>query len=282
MRQVSRASVDYILWVRGFRDHTISGPGYNLFKLLRRHFRAGAGPDAGAGAPRRDSFRVSEFSMLCEAENFPSFIGGEFANRRRSSSSPLCFARKTVVGRDLRERSAMAVSWRDEAHTNNIPRFCFSERKSSEISKAAISPRRDITEMGWNIWYCVASTLSFLHNTGNSLLFALLVRYFDNHDRRRQTASPNTRGSSIPRDRPSKMEVRLLFGMRYQLPARLERQPRTLASASIGLRPNFTTALTLSGWPERRYRPGAPARPGPRRRESPPDCATAAGRYAGG
>ena len=277
---VSCAPVYQILWVRGFRDHTISGPGYNLFKLLRRHFRAGAGPDAGAGAPRRDSFRVSEFSMLCEAENFPSFIGGEFANRRRSSSSPLCFARKTVVGRDLRERSAMAVSWCDERHSNNIPRFCFSERKSSEISKAAISPRRDITEMGWNIWYCVASTLSFLHNTGNSLLFALLVRYFDNHDRRRQTASPNTRGSSIPRDRPQRWKCACY--LECATAGALRETPRTFASANIGLRFIFPTALTLSEGPERGYRPGAPARPAPRRRESPADRATAAGRYAGG
>jgi len=29
-----------ILWLRGIPDHTISGRGFNLFKLLRRHFRA--------------------------------------------------------------------------------------------------------------------------------------------------------------------------------------------------------------------------------------------------
>jgi len=28
------------LWLRGFRDHTISGRGFNLFKPLRHHFRA--------------------------------------------------------------------------------------------------------------------------------------------------------------------------------------------------------------------------------------------------
>jgi hypothetical protein len=37
---VSRAPAYYILWVRGFRAHTISGRGFNLFKPLRRHFRA--------------------------------------------------------------------------------------------------------------------------------------------------------------------------------------------------------------------------------------------------
>ena len=30
----------HILWVQVFRDHTISGRGFNLFKPLRRHFRA--------------------------------------------------------------------------------------------------------------------------------------------------------------------------------------------------------------------------------------------------
>jgi hypothetical protein len=40
LRTVSRAPVYYILWVRGFRDPTISGREFNLFNLLRRHFRA--------------------------------------------------------------------------------------------------------------------------------------------------------------------------------------------------------------------------------------------------
>ena len=36
----SAAPVYHILWVRGFRAHTISGRGFNLFNPLRRHFRA--------------------------------------------------------------------------------------------------------------------------------------------------------------------------------------------------------------------------------------------------
>jgi hypothetical protein len=76
-----------------------------------------------------------------------SFIGGgAFANRRRSSSAPLCLAQRPAVGQDLRESSAMAVCWSGEGHSNNIPQFCFSERKNSKISKAAISPRRTTTE----------------------------------------------------------------------------------------------------------------------------------------
>jgi hypothetical protein len=38
-RTVSRA-LFHISWVRGFRAHTISWPGFNLFKLLRRHLPA--------------------------------------------------------------------------------------------------------------------------------------------------------------------------------------------------------------------------------------------------
>src|SRR5277367_6967330 len=36
----SRGPAYHILWLRGFRDHTISRRGFNLFKPLRRHFRA--------------------------------------------------------------------------------------------------------------------------------------------------------------------------------------------------------------------------------------------------
>jgi hypothetical protein len=39
-RTVGRAGAYHILWVRGYRDHTIPGRGFNLFKPLRRHFRA--------------------------------------------------------------------------------------------------------------------------------------------------------------------------------------------------------------------------------------------------
>src|ERR1700734_1732765 len=38
--EVARSAAYHILWVRGYRDHTIPGRGFNLFKPLRRHFRA--------------------------------------------------------------------------------------------------------------------------------------------------------------------------------------------------------------------------------------------------
>jgi hypothetical protein len=88
MRQVSRASVAYILWVRGFRDHTISGPGYNLFKPLRRHFRAGAGPDAGAGAPA--------------ARFFPRFLSFQCFARRKIS--PRSSAANSPIADEARRR----------------------------------------------------------------------------------------------------------------------------------------------------------------------------------
>ena len=39
-RTVSRAPVYQMLWLPGFRATTISGRGFNLFRPLRRHFRA--------------------------------------------------------------------------------------------------------------------------------------------------------------------------------------------------------------------------------------------------
>jgi hypothetical protein len=48
----SRAPVYHILWVRVFRDHTISGRGFNLFKPLGRQFRANSVLPSGPVAPR--------------------------------------------------------------------------------------------------------------------------------------------------------------------------------------------------------------------------------------
>jgi len=91
--------VDYILWVRGFRDPTISGRGFNLFKPLRRHFRAtpfcrqvynagivsvpnarrafldgAAIPACGKGSRKIEILSAfCGFSTLCKAENFPLY-----------------------------------------------------------------------------------------------------------------------------------------------------------------------------------------------------------------
>jgi hypothetical protein len=61
-RSVGRAPAYQILWVRGFRAHTISGRGFNLFKALRRHFRAT--PLCRQTLSRRGTF--------CAIESIPS------------------------------------------------------------------------------------------------------------------------------------------------------------------------------------------------------------------
>jgi hypothetical protein len=89
-------AVYHILWVRGSRAHTISGRGFNLFKPLRRHFRAtpfcrqvynagivsvpnarrafldgAAIPACGKGSRKIEILSAfCGFSTLCKAENF--------------------------------------------------------------------------------------------------------------------------------------------------------------------------------------------------------------------
>jgi hypothetical protein len=59
-----------MLWVRGFRAHTISGRGFNLFKPLRRHFRAVLPSPSRAAIPANETPRYllrpepHEFSRL--------------------------------------------------------------------------------------------------------------------------------------------------------------------------------------------------------------------------
>ena len=93
-------TVYQMLWVRGFRDPTISGRGFNLFKPLRRHFRAtpfcrqalsrrdprerSGERSAGGGTGSRKIEIPSAFcafSTLCKAENFPSARHADFLFR---------------------------------------------------------------------------------------------------------------------------------------------------------------------------------------------------------
>src|SRR5271170_7268850 len=71
----SRGPAYHILWLRGFRDHTISRRGFNLFKPLRRHFPAtlavnlsrsdlgdrNASVQTNDDQPRREGFRRRAF-----------------------------------------------------------------------------------------------------------------------------------------------------------------------------------------------------------------------------
>jgi hypothetical protein len=71
--------------------------GFNLFKPLRRHFRARPGPEprvCGTRLPRGEILSAfSEFSMLCEAENFP------LVHRRRIRQSPTKLAGAALLSR---------------------------------------------------------------------------------------------------------------------------------------------------------------------------------------
>src|SRR5277367_5434409 len=73
-RTVSHAPVYQMLCLRGFGDHTILGRGFNLFKPLRRHFRAGAG--------RRDKWSEWGSAVARFFPRFPSSRG--FAQRKIS------------------------------------------------------------------------------------------------------------------------------------------------------------------------------------------------------
>jgi hypothetical protein len=81
-RAVSRAPVHHMLWVRGFRDHTISRPGFNLFKPLPRHFPAtpfcrqplardpvGLRRDGGARPKWMWKFQIAFHNALCPWDN---------------------------------------------------------------------------------------------------------------------------------------------------------------------------------------------------------------------
>ena len=112
----------YILWVRGFRGHTISEPGINLFKPLRGNLRAGR-RRAGRLESRREGalalgrrifgalgFRAtpadSNFSILCggvprirltspaitASSASPHWLGGAGMRRARMSRTSMRFS----------------------------------------------------------------------------------------------------------------------------------------------------------------------------------------------
>ena len=135
------------MWVRGFRDPTISGRGFNLFKPLRRHFRAGAGPERrvwGTRLPRGEiPSAFSEFSMLCEAENFPP--------RSSATNSPIAdeARRRRFASRGSRLSDGTcgnARPWRFPGVTKGIRTryhdFVSQKGKVRKSRRRAVSPRR--------------------------------------------------------------------------------------------------------------------------------------------
>src|SRR5271170_3419408 len=109
-RTVSCPPVYQILWVRGFRAHTIPGRGFNLFKPLRRHFRAT--PFCRQALSRRDpSDRRSGVTQLFAA--ILAFFAGPFEDvcmisigyRILQSSLPQSRNSPTLVPRTGREKA---------------------------------------------------------------------------------------------------------------------------------------------------------------------------------
>ena len=104
-------TVYQMLWVRGFRDPTISGRGFNLFKPLRRHFRATPfcrqalsrrdprerGGERSAGAWNRLAQNRDSFRILCV---FNALQGGKFPCPVATPIS--CSARSARLRRERR------------------------------------------------------------------------------------------------------------------------------------------------------------------------------------
>ena len=63
-----------MLWVRGFRGHTISGRGFNLFKLLRRHFRATPPAASRLGSARSQPFPRLPIFLQLQRHVFPQMV----------------------------------------------------------------------------------------------------------------------------------------------------------------------------------------------------------------
>ena len=104
-RTVSRAPGYHILWVRGFRDHTISGRGFNLFKALRRHFRA---TPFAAAIPSTETPRFKRTtigSAVSKAKGVGTYVerlrdfGKKFVERLGSYAT---FTKSEVVSTSLR------------------------------------------------------------------------------------------------------------------------------------------------------------------------------------
>jgi hypothetical protein len=106
----SRAPVYQMLWVRGFRGHTICGRGFNLFKPLRRHFRAVLPSASRAAIPANETPR----SLLRPEPH-------EFS-RLDAKAAP-------TPGSERGQKSSK----------NTVPRILFIRKKNAEKSKPPIS-----------------------------------------------------------------------------------------------------------------------------------------------
>jgi hypothetical protein len=91
----ARQPLYHILWVRGFRGHTISGRGFNLLKPLRRHFPAT--PDLPSSFTRHDPGDRNASVQKIDNRlgdlrrdglgNWPTSAGSNFPLERRAKAS---------------------------------------------------------------------------------------------------------------------------------------------------------------------------------------------------
>src|SRR5271155_2594498 len=122
-RTVSGAFVRYILWVRGFRDHTIFGRGFNLFKPLRRHFRATpflpSGPCAAIPTTETPRFKRSAMGSAISAvrkSHFQILVLQIALKRRRPIRASSMVLKNTIALISFfRKKNGTAVSKENRA-----------------------------------------------------------------------------------------------------------------------------------------------------------------------
>jgi hypothetical protein len=144
-----------ILWLRGFRNHTISGRGFNLFKSLRRHFQATPRRDPGAETPRfkRSTISPGDFRRdggagANTARNLLSGLGvtSLLGHRRRIRQSLTKLDGAALLRVEASCRTGLLgtlghggfLVWRKALGQDTT--ICFPERKGSKISKAGFRP----------------------------------------------------------------------------------------------------------------------------------------------
>ena len=142
-----------MLWVRDFGDHTISGRGFNLFKPLRRHFRADSG--------RRDKWSERGSPVARVFPRFPSSRGSAqrqispLVHRRRIRPSPTQVVGAASPGAEAGCRSGLAgtlghggfLEWRRafEQHTTIL---LLRKQKLENLEGSHLAKTRSYRERG--------------------------------------------------------------------------------------------------------------------------------------
>jgi hypothetical protein len=135
-------AVYQILWVRGFRDPTISGRGFNLFKPLRRHFRAASVLPSGPPSPRSRRARRRAFGRPVEPARakprfLPHFVSFQGFARRKISLS-------VVAPIPYSSRRGAATAGNDDLCHRPAPRRSFASPHAGERAPSPGARRRDL------------------------------------------------------------------------------------------------------------------------------------------